>query len=174
MKKCNTCLIEKPLDEFYKDTRSPNGNRIPRCKKCMSENYKARYPEQKSIIAARNTVYIEANRDRVAERQKRYREVHASDISARMAGYHQTPKGKEVRRSAVKRSRKLHKDKANARNKTQTAIRSGRLVPMPCEHCGAPYKHAHHEDYSRPLDVIWLCASCHVKRHNQIRENSKS
>lgn len=51
------------------------------------------------------------------------------------------------------------------------AIRNGDLVrPYECSKCGASPKHssdgrsliqAHHEDYSKPLDVEWLCAKCH-------------
>lgn len=43
------------------------------------------------------------------------------------------------------------------------ALKSGRLTrPDHCENCGAPCKpHAHHDDYSKPLDVRWLCAKCH-------------
>ena len=25
--------------------------------------------------------------------------------------------------------------------------------------------HAHHTDYSRPLDVLWLCDTCHITQH---------
>jgi hypothetical protein len=34
--------------------------------------------------------------------------------------------------------------------------------------CGEPKVHAHHEDYSRPLDVTWLCQKCHVQRHVEL------
>lgn len=37
--------------------------------------------------------------------------------------------------------------------------------PEPCADCGKPGRHRHHEDYSRPEDVVWLCPSCHRRRH---------
>jgi hypothetical protein len=40
-----------------------------------------------------------------------------------------------------------------------------KLVPQPCEVCGATKAHAHHENYSAPLDVRWLCPSHHRKEH---------
>ncbi len=45
------------------------------------------------------------------------------------------------------------------------AVRDGRLIKTPCEFCGDPKVHGHHKDYSRPLDVIWLCAKCHNRLH---------
>jgi hypothetical protein len=32
--------------------------------------------------------------------------------------------------------------------------------------CGATKTEAHHTDYSRPLDVVWLCKHCHRLLHN--------
>jgi ribosomal protein S27AE len=49
------------------------------------------------------------------------------------------------------------------------AIRSGVLVRGPCSRCGAAKTHAHHEDYSKPLDVVWLCARCHIQRHKELK-----
>ena len=47
------------------------------------------------------------------------------------------------------------------------AVRDGRLKSLPCEVCSiAKGVHAHHEDYSKPLDVVWLCAIHHSERHN--------
>lgn len=41
----------------------------------------------------------------------------------------------------------------------------GKLVKKPCLECGSKKSQMHHEDYSRPLDVMWLCRPCHMKRH---------
>ena len=48
------------------------------------------------------------------------------------------------------------------------AIRKGTLVRQPCSRCGAIKTHAHHEDYSKPLEVIWLCSRCHTQRHKEL------
>ena len=46
------------------------------------------------------------------------------------------------------------------------AIRKGKLIKEPCVDCGVEEKiHAHHEDYSKPLDVVWVCAAHHKKYH---------
>lgn len=44
------------------------------------------------------------------------------------------------------------------------AIRDGRLKRQPCAVCGGR-GHAHHEDYGRPLDVVWLCPAHHHQYH---------
>ena len=40
----------------------------------------------------------------------------------------------------------------------------GVLKCQPYEVCGRPETIAHHEDYSKPLDVIWLCGRHHSRR----------
>lgn len=45
------------------------------------------------------------------------------------------------------------------------AIRDGRLEKEPCVFCGADKVHAHHRDYTKPLDVVWLCPKCHHRLH---------
>lgn len=40
------------------------------------------------------------------------------------------------------------------------------IINRCCEHCGSIKNlHRHHEDYSKPLEVIILCQKCHVKLH---------
>lgn len=58
--------------------------------------------------------------------------------------------------------------KGKAREKLKKAIKTGFIVrPVNCEKCGKIKKRiiGHHTDYSKPLDVIWLCASCHGYEH---------
>jgi|SRR6059058_5983477 len=57
------------------------------------------------------------------------------------------------------------KQKQKARSAVASAIKSGKLVRVPCEKCGGWPVHAHHDDYSEPLRVRWLCYTCHVEHH---------
>jgi hypothetical protein len=47
------------------------------------------------------------------------------------------------------------------------AVRDKRLAKGPCEVCGAPKAHAHHDDYDHPLTVRWLCAAHHNEWHRK-------
>ena len=45
------------------------------------------------------------------------------------------------------------------------ALRKGLIEPAPCAVCGSEKSVAHHEDYDKPLDVIWLCQAHHKQLH---------
>jgi hypothetical protein len=53
------------------------------------------------------------------------------------------------------------------------AIKRGYLArPESCEMCGRrAYVQAHHDDYSRWLDVRWLCSACHGVAHRENHRN---
>jgi ribosomal protein L37AE/L43A len=55
--------------------------------------------------------------------------------------------------------------KANSRSTANVAVRRGKLQIQPCEKCGASEAEKHHDDYSKPLDVRWLCRGCHMEHH---------
>lgn len=59
--------------------------------------------------------------------------------------------------------------KENARHALRYAIKSGTIVrPSRCSRCpSATRLQAHHHDYNRPLDVIWLCENCHRREHGR-------
>ena len=58
--------------------------------------------------------------------------------------------------------------RALAHSSVARAIRRGELVRQPCFRCGEEKTVAHHEDYEKPLDIVWLCQSCHKKRHKEL------
>lgn len=56
-----------------------------------------------------------------------------------------------------------------ARSTANTYQARGVLVLEPCEDCGSTDRiEKHHEDYSRPLDVVFLCRTCHLARHHRV------
>ena len=52
-----------------------------------------------------------------------------------------------------------------AHNAVRSAIKMGELKRQPCEVCGNEKSQAHHDDYSKPLDVRWLCQKHHYEHH---------
>lgn len=59
-------------------------------------------------------------------------------------------------------------EKTKARRLLQYALRRGEILkPSRCTDCGCASNriHGHHEDYSKPLAVFWVCSLCHRKRH---------
>jgi len=65
-----------------------------------------------------------------------------------------------------------YKKKRAARRKVMTELEAGRLVRGSCECCGNSKTDAHHEDYDKPLEVKWLCRSCHILKHQAERTAS--
>lgn len=57
------------------------------------------------------------------------------------------------------------KKKASARIMTNKYIRKGLLIPEPCRDCGSEQVEAHHEDYTKPLEVTWFCRTHHRLWH---------
>ncbi len=55
--------------------------------------------------------------------------------------------------------------RANARAYANTYQHRGQLIWWPCAGCGATDPEKHHEDYTQPLAVRWLCRRCHLARH---------
>jgi len=58
------------------------------------------------------------------------------------------------------------REKQRARMKVSYHLKMGNIVkPDACSKCGGtkPRIEGHHEDYTKPLEVIWLCTPCHRK-----------
>jgi len=64
-----------------------------------------------------------------------------------------------------KNMEKIHRQKMKANRAVHEAIKKGKIIRQPCEICGLEDSHGHHTDYTKVLDVIWLCASHHKIWH---------
>jgi hypothetical protein len=65
--------------------------------------------------------------------------------------------------------RQEYPNRRRAQGLVQHALRSGRLNKQPCWVCGGDAV-AHHPDYDRPLDVVWLCQPHHKQAHALVTE----
>lgn len=128
-----------------------------KCKKVkpLSEFYK--HPQMKDGHVNKCK---SCNRKDVRENRKKnvdyYREYDRKRGSRQTAEYRERYQGQ-------------HPAKYKARNMVGNAVRDGKLVKASeCESCGEKTRlHGHHDDYSKPLDVRWLCAPCHFEWHTE-------
>ena len=107
----------------------------------------------KSCTKIEATKHREKNIERIREYdRKRGRLAHRVALHTRVS---------KAWRAEDKRRQKAH-------NAVRQAILNGRLSSSPCERCGEEKSLAHHEDYDKPLDVMWLCQPCHKQRHKEL------
>ena len=78
--------------------------------------------------------------------------------------YLKTETGKKVKAKSIKNYREKHTKRYYAHNVLNAAIRDGKIMKLGCFICGEKAQ-AHHPDYDRPLDVMWLCDSHHKQAH---------
>lgn len=148
-KTCFKCSRELPLGAFYRHKGMADG-RLNKCKTCTK---------------------ADANRYRAdnLERVQAYDRARANQphrVAARDA-YQQTEQGRVAARRAKRAYIERNPERRRAHNATNNAVRDGRLVKSDaCERCGGKSRlHGHHDDYSRPLNVVWLCTRCHREVH---------
>lgn len=154
MKKCKNCSIEKAFTEFYKHSKMKDGY-LNTCKQCKIE--------QQHLIRKNNLEYYQEydrNRPNKSER------VIAS------SKYQKTDSGKLARKKATTSYRGKYPLKYSAHCLVNNALRDGKLTkPSICEECKKLYEpkqiHGHHCDYSKPLEVMWLCETCHKEWHSK-------
>lgn len=74
---------------------------------------------------------------------------------------------KEAKLEYQRKRREANPEKYKAKCAVSNAIRDGKLKRQPCEVCGLEHAQAHHADYSKPLDVRWLCRTHHLELHGK-------
>ena len=112
--------------------------RLGKCKQCTKQDVSENY--RKNI-----SHYVEYEKNR-------YRE----------------PKRRAAAARYLQGIRERNPQKAIAWDATSNAIRDRRLASQPCEVCGSAKVEAHHDDYSKPLEVRWLCRMHHLVHHGKV------
>jgi len=158
-KKCFKCGCIKPLLEFYKHGQMADGY-LNKCKECTKNDSNKHREDNIEKIRA-----YDRNRPNHIERIKQNKERLEND-----------PIAKQTNNKRIKEWGKQNRNKRNANQKLARAVLRGIVIrKYSCEKCESDLiVEAHHEDYNKPLEVIWLCSKCHHKRHTQIREQQRS
>lgn len=112
----------------------------------------------------RNKVCKECTKKRVSAYQKGPGK-HIHNKACRE--YNKSDKGKVALQIARENYNESQPLKQKAKWAVKRAIKQGKLIrPETCERCGCSCTpDAHHCDYSKPTDVMWLCKGCHVSWH---------
>lgn len=74
-------------------------------------------------------------------------------------------------RERARRERYMLKypERIKANRKLNYAVKKGYIIKQPCLVCGDNQSIAHHDDYSKPLEVLWLCELHHKLRHRELK-----
>lgn len=149
-----------------------------RCRVCKSSKHKSRF--YKSCINKAGTLGIcsDCTRERVRKNREEkadyYREYDAKRFQSdpRVKARHKRYQSTEAGKASIERSRQKwdesNPEKRKAHRAVNNAVRDGRIEKSRrCEACGSAPKRieGHHRDYTKPLDVVWLCRLCHVAEH---------
>lgn len=117
-----------------------------------------------------NRSYYEANKEKCKEQAKKYYAKNKQNVIARRRVYFEANKGKLRELNRIYCETRKEQRQTNA--KVREALKYGRLTKNPCEICGEKKVQGHHPDYSKPLEVVWLCDLCHRELHVQLRKES--
>lgn len=87
--------------------------------------------------------------------------------------YRMTVSGKDKAYKSSYKSQKIHKLETRARQLVRYYLNKGEIIkPNICSVCSLNKKiYAHHHDYTKPLEVKWLCRSCHADIHRKLAQN---
>lgn len=144
-KVCTKCGRIKPRSEYHNDRCHLSG--ASRCKSCCSIKSMSEDDKQKRRELWRITAIL---------RSSKIREYHKNNPQ----------QGTE----ACRRWWAKNPAKYAAHKKIRDLVKRGKIEkPTHCSMCGkqeiARNIHGHHADYSKPLEVIWVCCNCHRKIH---------
>jgi hypothetical protein len=120
--------------------------------------------------------YYLANREKILSSSKANFLANREERLTQMREYSQSSNGAakkqayaKVRVAVTDAWRKRNPEKWKAHAALYYAVRSGKIVKSKvCDICDREIRtEAHHPDYSKPLEVMWLCRRCHIGEHTR-------
>ncbi len=151
-KKCIRCNTVLNISEFYKHRAMGDGH-LNKCKECCKA-YTLKHRRENSEY------YKEYDRIRGRTEERKKRNVDRYKLLKEIDPI----KLKSLNKKRSDNWNKNNKHKKTAQQKCNRAIKKGIIIkPNSCTECNEPneYLEAHHEDYSKPLEVKFLCTKCH-------------
>ena len=163
-KKCICCGEEKYLDDFYSHSQMKDGH-LNKCKDCCKKQSLERRKNKLESIKE-----YDRNRPNKEERNINNKKRLISMKKENPDKYY------ELKRKVAKNYRESNREKLRAEGKLDYAVSTGKINrPEECSICHKKcIPHGHHYDYSKPLDVIWVCEVCHAKLHAKIRKENRA
>ena len=149
-KRCGRCKKRKSRSLFGKNRREPDGFQCY-CKSCTARLAGAyrKSDKGKEIIRAYSRKWLLENAEAIRAYKRNWRLKNPEKLNA---------------------YRRNNPVKCKARDKIKGLIHRGKLIRGNCEVCGKKNAEAHHDDYSKPLSVRWLCRKHHVEFHVNYQE----
>ena len=139
--------------------------------------------EEKAFYARVNTRCADCHKAKVRQNRKEkadyYREYDAKRfkddprVRIRHEAYKKTEAGKKSLLASRQKWLENNSEKRAAHVILGNRLKNGKIAkPSKCENCGMENRkiHGHHHDYSKPLDVKWLCPKCHALEHKRMKE----
>ncbi len=110
--------------------------------------------------------------ERVDETSSEYRD-HRSRLRKQWCAEH-PERFRELRNRSNKAFRDKYPERYSAQQAVKWAVKTGKLFrPERCQLCWKQCKpHGHHPDYSKRLDVVWLCVICHSASEGKLKNIS--
>ncbi len=139
MKACKDCGERLPLSQFYTHFEMRDGH-LNSCKECRKVYQKTRDCKE-----------YDRKRGRT-EKRKAWVRKSAHKYAGKRVDY-------------IRKYRAKNPGKYKAVTALNNAVRDGKIIRGPCEICGVSKAHGHHDDYSKPLEVRWLCPKHHGEAH---------
>lgn len=170
----------KLTDKERKEHKKQNQRKYyEKLKKEHPEKLKAQWARWHSIYKDRELErakkYREEHKEEIREKSKIYRQKHREEILKYNREYYIKNKEKEQVRCRKYKdehqkelreyAQHIREETGYAHDKVYYAIKTGKITKKPCEVCGSMSAEAHHCDYNKPLDVMWLCKKCHTEWH---------